>query len=160
MSYRTGKYIHTHARTALTFERIYLFRSAIDCRTKQSLHLISHTHTHFCLCFCFCLSVSVSLLLRRRLLLLSLSKWRLTYGSVVNCSSAFVVVFSRRVSSFFLYQSDCDRLAVAEEPRMEVLRQSSRRYGQFFAGVFWPVCVRHVDSSASVADGGCWLVHC
>ena len=43
-----------------------------------------------------------------------------------------LVVFSWRVSSFFLYQSDCNRLAVAEEPRMEVLRQSSRRYRQFF----------------------------
>ena len=75
-----------------------------------------------------------------------------------------LVVFSWRVSSFFLYQSDCDRLAVAEEPRMEVLRQSSRSYGQFlvfsFAGVFLPVCVGHVDHSASVvcclmADGRC-----
>ena len=53
---------------------------------------------------------------------------------------------------------------MAEEPRMEVLRQSSRSYGHFFvisfAGVFLPVCVGHVDHPASVvcclmADGRC-----
>ena len=75
-----------------------------------------------------------------------------------------LVVFSWRVSSFFLYQSDCNRQAVAEEPKMEVLRQSLRSYGQFlvfsFAGVFLSVCVGHVDHSASVvsclmADGRC-----
>ena len=55
---------------------------------------------------------------------------------------------------------------MAEEPRMEVLRQSSRRYGHFFfslfffsfAGVFLPVCVGHVDHSAP--DGSWSLLTC
>ena len=79
-----------------------------------------------------------------------------------------LVVFSWRVSSFFLYQTDCNRLAVAEEPRMEVLRQSSCSYGQFFifsfAGVFLPVCVGHVRGSLSVSgllpDGRWSLLTC
>jgi len=36
-----------------------------------------------------------------------------------------LVVFSWRVSSFLPYQNDCNRLAVAQEKRMVVLRQSS-----------------------------------